>query len=61
MTNLTAKGAELLARARERVPALRRRAAEAERLRRIPPESIEELRQDGLFRTLQPAVGGAVG
>ena len=37
---------------------LRKRAAEAEKLRCIPPESIDELRKAGLFRTLQPAVLG---
>ena len=55
-TSFTPKGAELLARARELVPKLRERAAEAEKLRRIPPESIDDLRKAGLFRTLQPAV-----
>ncbi len=58
MTAFTAQGAELLSRARELVPAFRKRAAEAEKLRRIPPESIDDLRKAGLFRTLQPAVLG---
>src|SRR4029453_1478579 len=58
MTAFTAKGAELLSRARELVPAFRKRAAEAEKLRRIPPESIDDLRKAGLLRTLQPAVLG---
>ena len=58
MTELTAKGAELLTRARELVPALRKRAADAEKLRCIPPESIDDLRRTGLFRTLQPAILG---
>src|SRR4030095_10328488 len=58
MTAFTAKGAELLSLARELVPTFRKRAAEAERLRRIPPESIADLRRAGLFRTLQPAVLG---
>jgi alkylation response protein AidB-like acyl-CoA dehydrogenase len=57
-TSLTPKGAELLARARDLEPTLRKRAAEAEQLRRIPPESIDDLRKAGLFRTLQPAVLG---
>src|SRR4029434_8357177 len=30
----------------------------AEKLRRIPPESIDDLRKAGLLRTLQPAVLG---
>src|SRR5262245_14935694 len=58
MTPSTAKGAELLSRARELVPVLRRRAAEAERLRHVPAESIADLRRTGLLRTLQPAVLG---
>ena len=55
---MTAKGAELLSRARELIPVLRARAAEAEKLRSIPPESIADLRRAGLFRTLQPALLG---
>jgi 3-hydroxy-9,10-secoandrosta-1,3,5(10)-triene-9,17-dione monooxygenase len=58
MTANSARGSELLARAQELVPVLRKRAANAEKLRRIPPESIEDLRRTGLFRTLQPAVLG---
>lgn len=57
-TAFTAKGAELLSRARELVPTLRKRAAEAEKLRCIPPESIDDLRKASLFQTLQPAVLG---
>jgi 3-hydroxy-9,10-secoandrosta-1,3,5(10)-triene-9,17-dione monooxygenase len=58
MTAFTARGTELLSRARELVPTLRKRAAEAEKLRRIPEETIADLRSAGLFRTLQPAVLG---
>src|SRR5919108_6497748 len=58
ITAFTTKGAELLSLARELVPTFRKRAAEAEKLRRIPPESIDDLRKAGLFRTLQPAVLG---
>ena len=57
-TARTAKGAELLSRARELVPTLHERAAEAEKMRCVPPESIDDLRKAGLFRTLQPAVLG---
>ncbi len=57
-TALTPKGGELLSLARELVPTLRERAAKAEKLRCIPPESIDDLRNAGLFRTLQPAVLG---
>jgi alkylation response protein AidB-like acyl-CoA dehydrogenase len=55
---MTTAGAELLSRARELLPALRARAAEAERQRSIPLESIAQLREAGLFRTMQPAVLG---
>ena len=57
-TALTPKGGELLSLARELVPTLRERAAKAEKLRCIPPESTDDLRNAGLFRTLQPAVLG---
>ena len=58
MTAITPEGAELLARARELAPLFRSRAADAEKLRRIPAESIDDLRRAGLFRTLVPAVLG---
>jgi alkylation response protein AidB-like acyl-CoA dehydrogenase len=58
MNASTAKGAELLSRARELVPTFRNRAAEAEKLRSIPSESIDDLRRAGLLRTLQPAILG---
>jgi 3-hydroxy-9,10-secoandrosta-1,3,5(10)-triene-9,17-dione monooxygenase len=58
MTTFTARGAELLQRARELLPVLRERAPAAERSRCIPPASIEDLRRAGLFRTMQPAVLG---
>ncbi|PPR24371.1 MAG: Flavin-dependent monooxygenase, oxygenase subunit HsaA, partial [Alphaproteobacteria bacterium MarineAlpha10_Bin1] len=51
---------ELTARARALVPATRARADEAERLRRLPEETVNELRDAGLQRVLQPAAyGGA--
>src|ERR1044071_8954132 len=51
---------ELLARAEALVPVLRERAAQAEELRRIPDETIEDLHRTGLFRILQPKrVGGS--
>jgi 3-hydroxy-9,10-secoandrosta-1,3,5(10)-triene-9,17-dione monooxygenase len=58
MTSFTDKGAELLGCARELAPTFRSRAAEAEKLRHVPPESIADLRKAGLLRTLQPAVLG---
>ncbi len=57
-TARTVKGGELLSLARELAPTLRERAAQAEQLRCIPPESIDDLRKAGLFRALQPAVLG---
>lgn len=58
MSAFTPQGAALLACARELVPVFRARAAEAEKLRSIPPESIEDLRRAGLFRTMLPAILG---
>ena len=52
--------ATLQARARDLVPVLRRRARQAEELRRIPDETIADLHRSGLFRMLQPRrVGGS--
>src|SRR5665213_19294 len=45
---------ELKARARSIVADLKRLAPEAEKLRRLPRESVELVRQQGLFRTIQP-------
>jgi 3-hydroxy-9,10-secoandrosta-1,3,5(10)-triene-9,17-dione monooxygenase len=50
---------ELLARARDLVPSLAQRAPQCERDRRVPEESIREMKQAGFFRILQPrAFGG---
>jgi 3-hydroxy-9,10-secoandrosta-1,3,5(10)-triene-9,17-dione monooxygenase len=50
---------ELLTRARALVPRLRERVQRCEQERRIPEESIRELKEAGLFRVLQPrAFGG---
>jgi len=46
---------ELAARARDLVPAIRQRAAVTEQTRTVPAETIEELREAGLFRLYQPA------
>jgi 3-hydroxy-9,10-secoandrosta-1,3,5(10)-triene-9,17-dione monooxygenase len=45
---------EYLARARALLPALRERAPYAERLRRLPDETVKEFQEAGLFRALQP-------
>lgn len=51
---------QLMARAEALVPVLRERAPRAEKLRRLPDETIADLHQSGLFRMLQPArVGGS--
>lgn len=41
-------------KARALVPALRERAAKTEKLRRLPDETIADLKEAGLFRMLQP-------
>jgi 3-hydroxy-9,10-secoandrosta-1,3,5(10)-triene-9,17-dione monooxygenase len=45
---------EILARARALVPTLRDRAPAAERLRRMPPETVRDFRDAGFYRMLQP-------
>jgi 3-hydroxy-9,10-secoandrosta-1,3,5(10)-triene-9,17-dione monooxygenase len=45
---------------RECLPRLRERAITAERERRVPRESIDELRAAGMFRILQPAGAGGL-
>jgi 3-hydroxy-9,10-secoandrosta-1,3,5(10)-triene-9,17-dione monooxygenase len=45
---------ELIARARGLIPVLAERAAQAERDRRIPRETIADIAAAGLFRVLQP-------
>src|SRR5690242_6484354 len=53
------QAADLLDRARSMAPALRERAFAAENARRVPEETMRELKQAGLFRALQPkAYGG---
>ncbi len=46
--------AELLQRATELVPVLRQRAAATEKLRRVPDETIADLRRTGLLKAVQP-------
>ncbi len=45
---------EANARAAALVPVLRERALDAERLRRLPDETVADLRQSGLLKILQP-------
>jgi 3-hydroxy-9,10-secoandrosta-1,3,5(10)-triene-9,17-dione monooxygenase len=51
---------EFLARAEELLPTLRERAAETERQRRVPQETIDAFVKAGLFRGLQPARWGGL-
>ncbi len=51
----TTIASELVGRATALIPALKERAPEAERLRRIPDETVAESRAAGLVRTLRPA------
>jgi 3-hydroxy-9,10-secoandrosta-1,3,5(10)-triene-9,17-dione monooxygenase len=46
--------AEMMARARALIPVLAGRAAQAERERRLPKETIADMQAAGLFRVLQP-------
>jgi 3-hydroxy-9,10-secoandrosta-1,3,5(10)-triene-9,17-dione monooxygenase len=49
------KQAAVLERARALVPVLAARAADTERARRVPDETIADFHRSGLFRVLQPA------
>lgn len=51
---------ELLGRVHAIAPRIAARAAEADRLRDIPRETIDELRDAGLFRVFQPAIWGGL-
>jgi len=52
---------ELLGRAAALMPILRERAARAEQLRQIPPETVEDLRASGLIRIGNPERYGGQG
>ncbi len=55
-----ARYAALCGRARTLIPVLDARAERAEELRQLPPETLRDLHETGLFRMLQPeALGGA--
>jgi 3-hydroxy-9,10-secoandrosta-1,3,5(10)-triene-9,17-dione monooxygenase len=53
MTSAQRSHDEMVARARELVPSLRARAAEAEQLRRVPDPNIAALKSADLFKVLQ--------
>ena len=46
--------AEIIARARAMIPALAARSRQGRRERRIPDETIAQMRSAGLFQVLQP-------
>ncbi|WGS25505.1 acyl-CoA dehydrogenase family protein [Bradyrhizobium sp. ISRA464] len=50
----------MIARAKALVPTLRERAPQTEELRQLPPETMRDLHENGLFRILQPSrIGGS--
>ena len=52
--------AAMVARAKTLIPKLRERASRTEELRRLPPETEQDLHDAGLFRIVQPRrVGGS--
>jgi GTP cyclohydrolase II len=53
--------AEMLERIDEMVPRLRARAEETERLRRLPEDTVAELRDSGVFQILVPRAAGGYG
>jgi 3-hydroxy-9,10-secoandrosta-1,3,5(10)-triene-9,17-dione monooxygenase len=53
-------GEQYLQRVRELIPAIRERAAETERLRRLPDQTWAELREAGALRALQPRRWGGL-
>lgn len=53
--------AEMLERIDEMVPRLRLRAEETERLRRLPEDTVAELKDAGVFQVLTPKTAGGYG
>ncbi len=59
-TSETTSLQDYVERARTLAPVFKERAADTEELRRLPPQTEQDLHEAGLFRILQPArVGGA--
>jgi 3-hydroxy-9,10-secoandrosta-1,3,5(10)-triene-9,17-dione monooxygenase len=54
INEMTVQGTELIRRARALVPVLAERAAQTERDRRVPAESIADLQAAGLLQVMQP-------
>jgi 3-hydroxy-9,10-secoandrosta-1,3,5(10)-triene-9,17-dione monooxygenase len=53
--NAAMTGEEFIRRARELVPRVKARARQAEKLHRLPEETIQDFQDAGLFRAFQPA------
>jgi 3-hydroxy-9,10-secoandrosta-1,3,5(10)-triene-9,17-dione monooxygenase len=60
MTEVARSNEDLLARARELLPKLAARVADADRLRRVPDETIADFHEAGFFRMLQPSRWGGI-
>jgi 3-hydroxy-9,10-secoandrosta-1,3,5(10)-triene-9,17-dione monooxygenase len=60
MTDVARSNEDLLARARALLPKLSSRLADADRLRRIPDETIADFQEAGFFKMLQPARWGGL-
>jgi 3-hydroxy-9,10-secoandrosta-1,3,5(10)-triene-9,17-dione monooxygenase len=59
-TQVARSNEDFLARARELLPKLAARVPEADRLRRVPDETIADFQAAGFFRMLQPSRWGGV-
>ena len=57
-TNVTRD--DVVGRARDMVPVLRQRAPKTEEGRRVPPETVQDFRDAGFYRILQPARYGGL-
>ena len=60
MTDVARSNEELLSRARELLPKLTARLPDADRLRRVPDETIADFHEAGFFRMLQPSRWGGL-
>ena len=61
MGNVNPTRAELIERARALVPVLKERAQETERLRRIPPQTVQQIVDSGLLHVAVPPRYGGIG
>ena len=51
---------DIVSRARDLIPVLRQRAPKTEEGRRVPPETVQDFRDAGFYRILQPARYGGL-